>query len=309
MRLIRRGSRKKLRTIRKRKGLRFRMKAILPLKEIVVKCDHKFALFGCWGKDCEEGSAQQLIANHINEKDDIDFMVTAGDNFYVKDISKADFEKNVTHCYSKPMYAAMGNHDIAFYNKEMEFQHPNWILPAKNYIIKVVTRGGAPRLRIVVINTNPIYAEKDYGKNPSVPKDQREKDMRELTNFLDHIPTSDLFTIIVGHHPLIFNRHKDKAIPRSLDEFGRMIASKCNLYVCADEHNLQHIVYENLNQFILGGGGGDPDENIFMDYPEHTKFTHGFHGYGVFDVRKMKMTIKCMEKVSGSINSCYKYSF
>lgn len=280
----------------------------LPLKEIVVKCDHKFALFGCWGKDCEEGSAQQLIANHINEKGDIDFMVTAGDNFYVKDISKVDFEKNVTHCYSKPMYAAMGNHDIAFYNKEMEFQNPNWILPAKNYIIKVVTRGGAPRLRIVMINTNPIYAEKDYGKNPLVPKDQHNRDMVELNNFLEQLPSSDLFTIIVGHHPLVFNRHKEKSLPRFMDDFGRMISSKCNLYVCADEHNLQHIVYENLNQFILGGGGGDPDENIIMDYPEQTKFAHGFHGYGVFDVRKMKMTIKCMEKVSGSITSCYKYS-
>lgn len=281
----------------------------LDIKEIVVTCNHKFALFGCWGKDCEEGSAQRLIAEEINNDCAIDFMVTAGDNFYVKEVEKINFEKNVTHCYSKPMYAAMGNHDIAFYDKEMEFQHPNWNLPAKNYIIKVVTKGGIPRLRIVMINTNPIYAEKDYGKNPSVPKDQRERDMGELTNFLDKLPPSDLFTIIVGHHPLIFNRHKDKAIPRALDDFGRMIASKCNMYVCADEHNLQHIMYENLNQFILGGGGGDPDENIFMDYPEHTKFTHGFHGYGVFDVRKMKMTIKCMEKVSGSISSCHKYSF
>lgn len=288
------------------KGLKLKTTSI---KEIVTKCDKKFALFGCWGKNCEEESPQQLIAKNIHDNKDIEFIVTAGDNFYVKDVSNLDFEKNVTQCYSKPMYASMGNHDIAFYDKELEFKNPLWIIPEKNYIIKVITSGGVPRLRIVVINTNPVYSGKDYGKSPSIPKDQQSKDMKELTNFIDNLPYSDLFTIIVGHHPLIYNRHKEKAIPKVMDDFGRMIASRCNMYVCADEHNLQHIVYNDLNQFILGGGGADPDENIFMDYPDHTKFTHGYHGYGIFDVRKLKMTVKCMEKVSGSIQTCYKYSF
>lgn len=299
----------KLRRLGKRTWKKkLRMRTLVP-KHVSVVCDHKFALFGCWGKDCEEGSAQQLIARSINEDPKVDFMVTAGDNFYVKDVSDVDFEKNVVNCYSKPMYASMGNHDISFYEKELEYQHRNWILPSKNYIINITTQGGKPRMRVVMINTNPIYSEKDYGKNPQTSSDQRDRDMEEVREFLDHLPKSDLFTIIVGHHPLVFNRHKSKTTVRSFDDFGKSIASKCDLYVCADEHNIQHIVYENLNQFILGGGGAKPDETVLMDYPNQTKFVHGYHGYGVFDVRKMKMTLKCMEKVSGKINTCYKFKF
>jgi len=290
---------------------RLRMRAIPdPVVSIDVPCDHKFALFGCWGKNCEPGSAQALIADTINKKCNIEFMVTAGDNFYVDHPSLVDFDKNVVHCYSKPMYASMGNHDIKYYDQELDFQHPNWNLPAKNYVMRIVTGSGAPRLRIVMINTNPIYAAKDYGKVPYLPPGQIEDDMMELMNFLDNLPPSDLFTVMVGHHPLIKNRHKEKSmVQEGMDEFGKRIASMCHVYICADEHNLQHMVHENLNQFILGGGGGDPDETVIVDHPEATKFVHPYHGFGVFDVRKMKMTVKCMDKTSGKISNCYKHYF
>jgi predicted phosphodiesterase len=258
--------------------------------------------------DCKLESAQALIAKEINESDGVDFMVTAGDNFYVKETSDVNFTSNVVNCYSKPMYASMGNHDIPFYEQELGFRHQNWILPAKNYIINVTTPRGSPRLRILMINTNPVYAEDDYRKRNSSPNQYR-GDLEELEYFLDNIPPSDLFTIIVGHHPLIKNRHKDKGEKMTMDGFGRRIASMCNMYVCADEHNLQHIIQGNLNQFILGGGGAKPDETIVLDYPHDTKYAHPFHGFGVFDVRKMKMTMKCMEKGSGKISTCHKYFF
>jgi len=287
---------------------RLRQRAIFTIPVVNASCNHKFALFGCWGMNCKPGSAQAIIAKHINESEGIDFMVTAGDNFYVKDTVDMNFESNVSQCYSKPMYASMGNHDIPHYNKELEINDPRWIMPAKNYMIRVTTPLGAPRLRILMINTNPIYAVKDYGKNNKVSPLQREDDLRELEYFLDNVPLSDLFTIIVGHHPLITNRHKDKGEKSTLNDFGRRISSMCDLYVCADEHNLQHIVHGGVNQFILGGGGGIPDETIIMDYPEETKFTHPYHGFGIFDVRKMNMKLKCMDKETGKLTTCYKTS-
>lgn len=288
----------------RRRRIRFRT---LKIKTLNVVCEKKFAMFGCWGVDCKPGSAQSMIARDINDQDDIEFMVTAGDNFYVETPEEINFETNVVNCYNKPMYAALGNHDVLFYDVESTFQNPNWILPDKNYIINIVTKRGTPRLRILMINTNPIYEREFYTKRGII--DQIQADKRQLEAFLDNVPPSDLFTICVGHHPLLTNRHKPKGAPMEFTNFARRIASMCNMYVCADEHNLQHIIYENLNEFILGGGGANPDENIIVDFPNETKFQHPFHGYGIFDVRKLKMTLRCLDKETRDIKKCYKYKF
>lgn len=296
---LRRRSRRK-RTWTRRLKLR-----TLDIKTLTVTCEKKFAMFGCWGVNCQPSSAQRLVAQDINDDDDIEFMVTAGDNFYEDKEDQVDFQSNVVNCYTKPMYAALGNHDILFYNTESSFQNPNWILPGKNYVIKVTTKAGAPRLRIVVINTNPIFERGFYEKNNI--GSQLASDERELERFLGSLPSSDLFTIFVGHHPLLTNRHKPKGSKMVFGAFARKIASMCDMYICADEHNLQHIVYENLNEFILGGGGAKPDETIVLDFPDETKFQHPYHGYGVFDVRKFQMTVKCLDKETREISKCYKY--
>lgn len=252
-----------------------------------VECSGKIAMFGCWGMDCEEESPQRLIAQDINNDPEIDFMVTAGDNFY-KDI---DLEKNFIGCYSKRMYASLGNHDIDTAELQMAFNDRNWVLPSRNYVLRILTRGGTPRLRIIMINTSPIFSKKAYKNLPGV----LEREMKELEDFLENVPKSDLFTIVVGHHPLITNRHKEKGpVTRKVEGISRKIADMSNIYVCADEHNLQHIITEGLNEFIIGGGGAKPDTNILPDLPEETRFKHGFHGYGIFDVRDLTMTLKPM---------------
>jgi hypothetical protein len=305
---LRRG-RRPVQTRRRQWPRRLKQRMLPAITVVEAHCDHKFALFGCWGMDCNKGSAQALIAKEINEKDGVEFMVTAGDNFYVRSVADVNFETNVVKCYDKPMYASLGNHDIPFYDAELQFNHPRWIIPAKNYMINVSSSRGTPRLRILMINTNPVYAADDYKKYDNLPPQQKDADKEELEHFLANVPPSDLFTIIVGHHPLLFNRHKPKGDKKPINEFGQRIASMCNMYVCADEHNLQHIVQGDLNQFILGGGGAKPDQTILPDYPEETKFAHPYHGFGIFDVRKLKMTVKCMEQGTGKISTCYKYSF
>jgi hypothetical protein len=252
-----------------------------------VECSGKFAMFGCWGVDCEEDSPQRLIAQDINSDPEIDFMVTAGDNFY-KDF---DLEKNLVRCYSKRMYATLGNHDVQTAEFQLAINERNWVMPARNYSLRIVTKNGTPRLRIVMLNTSPIYSKKEYKDMPGV----LERELRELETFIDAIPESDLFTIVVGHHPLITNRHKEKGqIKKSLDDMERKIAGISNVYVCAEEHNLQHIVMDNLNEFIIGGGGAKPDTTILPDLPDNTRFKHPFHGYGIFDIKNLSMTLKPM---------------
>ena len=87
-------------------------------------------------------------------------------------------------------------------------------------------------------------------------------------------------------------------IVQTLLERKKSSIAKADLYICADEHNLQHIISERdgLDEFILGGGGGDPDTTIINDYPEETKFSYPYHGYGVFDVNTKKMSIRTLNE-------------
>lgn len=248
-----------------------------------VECSGKIAMFGCWGMDCEEDSPQRLIAQDINNDPEIDFMVTAGDNFY-KDI---DLEKNFIGCYSKRMYASLGNHDIDTAELQMAFNDRNWVLPSRNYVLRIVTGGGTQRMRIIMVNTSPIFSKKTYKDLPGV----LDREMRELEDFMEAVPKSDLFTIVVGHHPLVTNRHKDKG---PVTRMSMKIGNMGNIYVCADEHNLQHIIMPGLNEFIIGGGGAKPDTTILPDLPDETRYKHAFHGYGIFDVKEMTMTLKPM---------------
>lgn len=286
------------------------MRNVAPIVNITI--NDSVAFFGCWGAGCQPNSGQWLLAKDIDANPKIEAMITAGDNFYEKYLPKEEtkesfFHRNVDMCYAKDMYAALGNHDIELYNFERNHTMKNskWILPAKNYIIHI-----NDDIRVVMINTNPIFEEKAYRKYVENGERLLEDDMKELNDFIDNLPPSDRLTIVVGHHPFLTNRHKLKEGKRTIDKRVRNIIAKADLYICADEHNLQHIVSDvdglvsladaqrQLDEFILGGGGGDPDTTIIMDYPEETKFSYPYHGYGVFDVNSKTMSIRCLDEKS-----------
>jgi len=281
-------------------------------KPVEIRVKNSIAFFGCWGTGCEEGTGQWYVANSINGDPKIDLMITAGDNFYEKKVGKGDdkqtfFRKNVDLCYRKTMYASLGNHDIEEYNLQREHTTKNkrWVLPAKNYIIHV-----NKDIRVVMINTNPFYEREAYEKYLQNGETIWRGDMDELNNFIDNLPPSDRLTIIIGHHPFLTNRHKNKGKKHTIDERVRKIIDKADLYICADEHNLQHIVSEEdgLDEFILGGGGGDPDRNIILDYPEKTRYQYGYHGYGVFDVKGKTMEIRYLDSETKEVkDSNYNY--
>lgn len=306
-----RKTRKTRTTIRKGKRRYVRMRAVDHTINLTIK--DSVAFFGCWGVGCQKGSGQWYLAKDIDANSKIEAMITAGDNFYTKKLStgedkEAFFNRNVEMCYTKDMYASLGNHDIEKEIYSIQKNHgnknPRWILPAKNYVINI-----NHDIRVVMINTNPIYEEKAY-KEQEGGDELLQDDMNELTEFINNLPpSSDRMTIVVGHHPFLTNRHKVSAKKRVIDkDLVRKIIALSDLYICADEHNLQHIVKDDLNEFILGGGGGDPDRNIILDYPEETKFQYGYHGYGIFNVKSKKMSLRILDSETNEMkDSGYVY--
>jgi hypothetical protein len=285
-----------------------------------LKCEKYFAMFGCWGMGCSSGSAQRRVANDIAKNSGIEFIVVAGDNMYKYDLEVDEFfQSNVDICYTKPIYAALGNHDLEHIEDQIRYTNDLWHLPARNYMIDI-----NDDIRIFVVDTNPIIETRSsyrrYISNRRKADREYERSLKEFRNFVRDMAVESSrerkFTICVGHHPLITNRHnvKGRLQKRSLMDLEKdmqTIVKCCDMYVCADEHNLQHLIFKDepltLNQFIIGGGGGEPDEKVVIDYPHETKFVHPYHGYGIFDVNTKKMILRCLNKRSGRFND--KYTF
>lgn len=247
--------------------------------------------------DCNPGSAQRLLAEDINHTPEIEFMVTAGDNFYSS--LETNFRSNFSDCYTKRMFVGIGNHDIARLKEEMEYNNPNWTLPGGNYTILI-----NDNIRVLMIDTNPYYSPKEYRT-----RGEMEQSREEVDRFLSDVGPFSGITLTVGHHPLLYNRHKLKGDKPIITDFGSRICEVTDVYFCADEHNLQHVRLETqrVEQFILGGGGAKPDQLIIDDYPELTPFKHPYHGYGVFDVNSLILTVRCLQRYSSSITTCYEY--
>lgn len=289
-----------------------------------LQCKNYFALFGCWGKGCKPNTGQQSVANDINRDPKIEFIITAGDNIYEEKEQPMEFDNffdaNVDSCYTKQMYSALGNHDLEYIDQQIQHTNDIWHLPARNYTINI-----NDNIRVFVVDTNPLVegvgTYRKYIQPTEKAEAEFEKSMKEFRTFVGDMVSESAqtkkFTIVIGHHPFITNRHKKKEpfVPRSLNDLPeefQTILRLCDMYVCADEHNLQHLLWENngelrLNQFIIGGGGGTPDKNIVMDYEAETKFVHPYHGYGIFDVRNFSMTLRCLDEETNRFSDQYRF--
>jgi hypothetical protein len=310
-----------VRTFRKNKKIYRSFAPIIPTYSI--ECKNYFALFGCWGKGCNPTSGQQLVANDINSDPKIEFIITAGDNIYEDKPNLEDFKEffntNVDMCYRKPMYSAIGNHDLEYIDEQIRHSNDIWHLPARNYMINI-----NDDIRLFVIDTNPLVEGIDTYRRHIIPmkaaEAEFEKSLQEFKSFVgdivEEVTRTKKFTICVGHHPFITNRHKTNAKfvplkPNDLSKEFQTILRVCDMYVCADEHNLQHVLFEDdeprLNQFIIGGGGGSPDKTVVMDYPNETKFVHRYHGYGIFDVTSLSMSLRCLDEETNRFNDKYRF--
>lgn len=273
--------------------------------DIHRQAESSIAFFGCWGKGCDHGTGQEMIATNINNDPSIDFIITAGDNIYQKKkkgiLTEEQFmdffQKNVDLCYAKDMYSSLGNHDLEYYQYQKNYHARNrrWTLPSRNYTIDI-----NDDIRILMIDTNPYFEGEEkyieYLGNAEAGMTEYNRSKQELEEYIASIVPDERLTICVGHHPWITNRHKENGSVRdTVDPRLRGLMYKIDVYICADEHNLQHIATGELNEFILGGGGGDPDRNILDDLGSATKFEHGYHGFGILNVVTKTMTLRCLD--------------
>ena len=186
----------------------------------------------------------------------------------------------------KEVYFVLGNHDINVKQKDCEIYkkqihineyHTNLFtkFPYGSEIIESHDRSIS--VHLICIDTNFTEKGLDYSGISCINSNNREylignKQLLWLENELKR-STSD-FILIMGHHPIFFNKMKfddDKkvfkekqgSIPELIKLFGKY-SHKNITYLCADNHMYQDwtITYPNgnkINEIICGTGGAPLD--------------------------------------------------
>lgn len=246
-----------------------------------------------------------VVSDMINysQKNNLDAVILAGDNVYgdepddklkekilkfgdnslLYNIDKqlsTGFENCMQEVIASDFLMGIGNHDIEncrILNTQLNYE--KWTMPALSYNVVYKMRGF--NINLIFIDTN-MY-ESNVWCQGMYPKDAKEKQDKWLELVLNTKHDFPVWNIVIGHIPFKCNSHKNKN-PRYESQLYNVIEknkNKIDLYMCADEHNQQYILINDMPpQVISGSGGAVLDMNVFInELSNETKLVRPVFGF------------------------------
>ncbi|KAL3692916.1 hypothetical protein R1sor_006567 [Riccia sorocarpa] len=231
-------------------------------------------IIGDWGRKGQYN--QSFVARQmgrVGKELDVDFIVSAGDNFYktgLKDVEDDNFDLSFTDVYTaeslqKRWYAVLGNHDYkgderAQVDKRLQQKDTRWFC---DYFYTIpVSVGPSSTVEFFMIDTTPMV-EKYWTFPESLKYSWRRPIPREevvastLANLNSALEKSSAtWKIVIGHHTIYsFGYHGDtqevveKVLPILKD-------NKVDLYINGHDHCLEHVKRDDSDiHFVTTGGG------------------------------------------------------
>ncbi len=259
----------------------------------------EFIVIGDWGMPGSEG--QKLVATQMNRlaaSTAIDFIVTTGDNFYMKGVQNVDdplwlstFEDiySLPTLKTIPWYVSLGNHDhMGNIYAQIEYgkKHANWILP-ETYYSKQFKIDEKHSIQILFLDTSPFLEEyrsiSDY--YPNLMKQDRNAQISWLDKTLEE--SKDTWKVVVGHHPVYSaGSHGDSEELKDVlpELFERQ---KVNVYFAGHDHHLEHYQLVGKTHHFISGGGSRVRG---VSERKHRQFAKSSLGFA-----HVKMNKKCMQ--------------
>ncbi len=225
-------------------------------------------VLGDWGRAV--APHQHDVATQMNvaagEQDCVG-VLAVGDNFYEDGVQSVDDPKWRTlfedvYAGEKlrplPWYVALGNHDyggVPQAQVDYTRRSDRWHMPARYFKVASL---GLPDVDLFVIDTNPLIAENLTGDDP-LNVNSRSQDGAAQLAWLDRelAASQARFKIVAGHHTLFSGgvTHGDspELIARLLPILRRHAVIA---YVNGHDHDLQHIVRDDMH-FVCAGAGAE----------------------------------------------------
>ncbi len=237
--------------------------------------------FGCYGAD---NSRQRLVARRLADytnglSPQFSATLLLGDNMYDKWKGVEDPKWNAAfewvydpYILTMPFYAILGNHDLEDQKMAMEFEyaakHPQsrFKLPARWYRLEFPAE--QPLVTVLMLDSNR------HKLSPAEWARQTAWLEQELAR-----PRTTKWLVAAAHHPLFSNgQHGDIGLLQV--EWGALFKQyHVDFYLCAHEHNLQHLELPGwTTSFLVLGGGGRPRTELRRD--DRGPFSRSLHGFG-----------------------------
>jgi len=188
---------------------------------------------------------------------------------------KTGFEKCIKKVKTDTFLVGIGNHDIKTCDiLNYELNYKGWTLPGLYYNYRYLL-SDTTIVNLIFIDTN-IYDNEYCSKDEKYDTKFFDYAIQKQKTWLTKILTNNKenWNIIIGHNPFISATHSkednvnflvDTRLRKDINELALYI----DLYMCADEHNQQYLIYypngnkKNSIPIVISGTGGAPlDKNI-----------------------------------------------
>jgi hypothetical protein len=239
---------------------------------------------------------------------------------------KEGFEECILGIRANKYLVGIGNHDIVTCNiLNKQINYDKWTMPGLYYNYRYKLLDGTI-INLIFIDTN-LYTEDPYcnSEEKYLQKNAIETQYEWLKNILSD--NENNYNIIIGHQPFSTNPHKykpkmsdgtEKIYPKTLGELRDHLLKQqhlIDLYLCADEHNQQYIIDNEINEVISGTGGAQLDTNIFHfdekiakeKFSMETKFTAVGPGFVGVDIDSKKIKLSLITKNNKDISETTAY--
>lgn len=271
-----------------------------------------FLVVGDWGRD--GGSHQLDVAVQMEKAAEAygaKFTVSVGDNFYENGVLstsdpkwKTSFEDVYTGDYLRsPWYVALGNHDyrgVPQAQVDYTRHSTRWRMPARYYKVAGVDIG-SPNLDMFVIDSSPLVHE--YAARPGMLGENiKGQDTGAQLAWLDRelAASTAKIKLVFGHHTMFSGGSGHGNTPEMIDRVLPILKKHGVLaYVNGHDHDLQHIVREDLNVVCSGAGS----EVRPVAAVEGTKFCLSQSGFSIFTVYPDSVALEFRNYLGKSVYS------
>lgn len=255
--------------------------------------DLYFLAVGDWGQPAAQGQKQVAAAMAATADERAQrFVVSLGDNFYRDGVTGVDdprWRTSFEDIYDAPSlqcrwHPILGNHDrrgdamaqVAYSQKSAR-----WTMPAPFYWLSEPLSDSST-VDFFFLDTTVIVNDHS-GLHYLMSGNSGDEQLSWLDQAL--AASRARWKIVIGHHPILSSGPHGSTsalvsqVKPLLERHGAAI------YVCGHDHNMQHVVSDNIHYIVCGTGSDTVDFHAIIPGSVFTRRALGFLGFTVTPAR------------------------
>ncbi|TYZ57282.1 hypothetical protein PybrP1_007546 [[Pythium] brassicae (nom. inval.)] len=267
----------------------------------------RFVGIGDWGEKSTTAATNAVRDGILAESANIDFVASAGDNFYTFGVSSTNDAQWTNSWYNRysigtkltvPWFSILGNHDhYGSANAQIDFSKSTkpgakyWIMPDEFYSVDVTGVSGK-KFKMVFTDTITVAAN----------------DLTWVTAQVQD--ASAEFAIAFGHYHIFSQGGRGDNADSNMQKLNSIwkASPKVKAYICGHEHDMQLLRANGIDYSLIGGGGraidfGEPSPGTKAEKVYYARN----YGYAVYEIdlaaRTMITTYNIYNKSGAKVES------